>query len=123
MRTGAPPSLFRRWRLSEEHSQFETLRNALSPVDEYGRHLGRAQFTCRLPEVPQPDVDVGLYVLIRLEVCRQGAIAIAGSLENDGAPEIGRLFEMRLAAVADVALENRAQPGVRPNPRVDGADM
>src|SRR5690606_35059381 len=68
-------------------------------------------------------VEIVLPHLLELQVSGNRPPAIGSVLEDDGAPEVGHLLQVRLPFVADDAGEDRSEPLVGANPAVELANQ
>src|SRR5690606_13217841 len=74
-------------------------------------------------EMAEPDIEILLPHLLQFQMRRHRATAIGAVLQDDRAPEVGHLFEMRLPVIANFRGEDRSKPRIGPYPAVEIADQ
>ncbi|CDX56295.1 hypothetical protein MPL3365_230145 [Mesorhizobium plurifarium] len=108
---------------TEEHRELQTCCYPFGPLDEHRRDLGDEELGRRLAEESQPDIEIGFGDVRKPQVNWHRPSMIVAALQNDGAPEIRHLLQMRLPIASDFPGEDGSEPLVLSHPGIEFADQ
>lgn len=97
-------------RETEEHGEPQTLRDAFGALDKDRRGILREEIPNSLAEDAEPDVEVLLGHVLEFQMGWNRPSLVVAGFQDDRAPEIRHLLEVRLPVTGDFPCEDRTQP-------------